>query len=135
MCRNIPMSNSSINLFVDDSICLHLPSSLDHFKSMLFVTEYIYFFVFVQEVIAAERDMLKQSLELLVQDIERLKQDNEALMKDKEVLLRDIEERKDAEEFEKLEEESKKEYEVFEFEDFFLFFLIFVKLLLCKVSV
>ncbi|XP_034156118.2 centromere-associated protein E isoform X2 [Pangasianodon hypophthalmus] len=64
-----------------------------------------------REVIAAERDMLKQSLELLKQDIERLKQDNEALMKDKETLLRDIEERKDAEEFEKLEEESKKDYE------------------------
>ncbi|MCJ8747829.1 hypothetical protein PDJAM_G00157970 [Pangasius djambal] len=64
-----------------------------------------------REVIAAERDMLKQSLELLKQDIKTLKQDNEALMKDKETLLRDIEERKDAEEFEKLEQESKKDYE------------------------
>lgn len=65
-----------------------------------------------QEVIAAERDALKQSFEQLSQDIERLRQDNEALMKDKETLLRDIEERKDAEEFEKLENESKKDYEV-----------------------
>ncbi|GAA6089757.1 centromere-associated protein E isoform X1 [Tachysurus ichikawai] len=64
-----------------------------------------------REVIAAERDVLKQSLEELAQDIERLKQDNEALMKDKATLLRDIEERKDAEEFEKLEEESRKDYE------------------------
>ncbi|XP_027012210.2 centromere-associated protein E isoform X2 [Tachysurus fulvidraco] len=64
-----------------------------------------------REVIAAERDVLKQSLEELAQDIERLKQDNEALMKDKATLLRDAEERKDAEEFEKLEEESRKDYE------------------------
>ncbi|KAK2817883.1 hypothetical protein Q7C36_021816 [Tachysurus vachellii] len=64
-----------------------------------------------REVIAAERDVLKQSLEELSQDIERLKQDNEALRKDKASLLRDIEERKDAEEFEKLEEESRKDYE------------------------
>ncbi|KAK3511021.1 hypothetical protein QTP70_029023 [Hemibagrus guttatus] len=64
-----------------------------------------------REVIAAERDMLKQSLEQLTQDIERLQKDNEALKKDKQTLLRDIEERKDAEEFEKLEEESKKDYE------------------------
>ncbi|XP_058236857.1 centromere-associated protein E [Hemibagrus wyckioides] len=64
-----------------------------------------------REVIAAERDMLKQTLDQLTQDIERLQKDNEALKKDKETLLRDIEERKDAEEFEKLEEESKKDYE------------------------
>ncbi|XP_017313628.1 centromere-associated protein E isoform X3 [Ictalurus punctatus] len=64
-----------------------------------------------REVIAAERDMLKQSLDLLTQDMARLKQDNEVLMKDKETLLRDIEERKDAEEFEKLEDESRKDYE------------------------
>ncbi|KAF4075058.1 hypothetical protein AMELA_G00230190 [Ameiurus melas] len=64
-----------------------------------------------KEVIAAERDMLKQSLDLLTQDIARLKQDNEVLMKDKETLLRDIEEREDAEEFEKLEDESRKDYE------------------------
>ncbi|XP_053471518.1 centromere-associated protein E isoform X3 [Ictalurus furcatus] len=64
-----------------------------------------------REVIAAERDMLKQSLDVLTQDMARLKQDNEVLMKDKETLLRDIEERKDAEEFEKLEDESRKDYE------------------------
>lgn len=77
----------------------------------------IYFFI-QQEVVAAERDMLKQSLELLTQDIGGLKQDNEALMRDKETLLRDIEERKDAEEFEKLEGESKKDYEVFMVSEF-----------------
>lgn len=77
---------------------------------------FTYLFIFIiikQEVIAAERDMLKQSLDLLTQDMARLKQDNEVLMKDKETLLRDIEERKDAEEFEKLEDESRKDYEVF----------------------
>lgn len=57
--------------------------------------------------------MLKQTLDQLTQDIERLQKDNDSLKKDKETLLRDIEERKDAEEFEKLEEESKKDYEVF----------------------
>lgn len=56
--------------------------------------------------------MLKQNLELLMQDMERLKQDNETLVKDKNTLLRDVEDRKDAEEFEKLEAESKKDYEV-----------------------
>ncbi|KAL6481452.1 hypothetical protein MHYP_G00095320 [Metynnis hypsauchen] len=73
---------------------------------------------FERETIATERDILKQTLELITEDTERLKQDNEALLKDKEALLkdkeallRDIEERKDAEEFEKLEEESKKDYE------------------------
>ncbi|XP_066516219.1 centromere-associated protein E isoform X2 [Hoplias malabaricus] len=73
---------------------------------------------FERETIATERDMLNQTLELLTENIDRLKQDNEellkangALMKDKETLLRDIEERKDADEFEKLEEESKKDYE------------------------
>ncbi|KAI5629562.1 centromere-associated protein E isoform X2 [Silurus asotus] len=64
-----------------------------------------------REVIAAERDTLKESVELLTQDIMKLKQDNEALLTDKETLLRDIEERKDAEEFENLEKESKKDYE------------------------
>ncbi|KAF5902614.1 centromere-associated protein E, partial [Clarias magur] len=64
-----------------------------------------------REAIAAERDMLKQNLELLMQNMESLKQDNGTLMKDKETLLRDIEDRKDAEEFEKLEAESKKDYE------------------------
>ncbi|KAM9454725.1 centromere-associated protein E [Clarias gariepinus] len=64
-----------------------------------------------REAIAAERDMLKQNLELLMQDMERLKQDNETLVKDKNTLLRDVEDRKDAEEFEKLEAESKKDYE------------------------
>ncbi|XP_060754646.1 centromere-associated protein E isoform X3 [Neoarius graeffei] len=57
-----------------------------------------------REVIAAERDLLKQRLELLMQD-------NQALVKNQETLLRDIEEQKDAEEFEKLEEETKKDYE------------------------
>ncbi|KAL7845850.1 hypothetical protein AOLI_G00240420 [Acnodon oligacanthus] len=73
---------------------------------------------FERETVATERDILKQNLELITEDIERLKQDNEALLKDKEALLndketllREIEERKDAEEFEKLEEESKKDYE------------------------
>ncbi|XP_037399048.1 centromere-associated protein E isoform X2 [Pygocentrus nattereri] len=73
---------------------------------------------FERETIAAERDILKQTIELITEDAERLKQDNEALLKDKEALLkdketllRDMEERKDAEEFEKLEEESKKDYE------------------------
>lgn len=74
----------------------------------------------LKEAIATERDMLKQSLELLTENIEELKQDNEALgkdkealLKDKETLVKDIEERKDVEDFEKLEEESKKDYEVF----------------------
>ncbi|KAF7689663.1 centromere-associated protein E isoform X1 [Silurus meridionalis] len=64
-----------------------------------------------REVISAERDTLKERVELLIQDIMKLKQDNEALLNDKETLLRDIEERKDAEEFENLEKESKKDYE------------------------
>ncbi|XP_062866436.1 centromere-associated protein E isoform X2 [Trichomycterus rosablanca] len=71
-----------------------------------------------QESIATELDVLKQTLELQTEDIERLKQDNEALLKDKEALqkdketvLKEIEERNDADEFEKLEQESKKDYE------------------------
>ncbi|XP_076839139.1 centromere-associated protein E isoform X2 [Brachyhypopomus gauderio] len=73
---------------------------------------------FEKESIATECDMLKQTLELLTEDMERLKQDNEALLKDKDTLredkqslLKDIEERKDADEFEQLEEESKRDYE------------------------
>ncbi|TSK17800.1 Centromere-associated protein E [Bagarius yarrelli] len=64
-----------------------------------------------REVIAVERDELRQNLEKLAQDIEQLNQDNKALLKDKETLLKEIEERKEAAEFEKLEEESKKDYE------------------------
>ncbi|KAK1802937.1 hypothetical protein P4O66_021473 [Electrophorus voltai] len=70
------------------------------------------------ETIATECDMLKQTLELLTEDMERLKQDNvalvrdtDSLLKDKASLLRDAEERKDADEFEKLEQESKRDYE------------------------
>ncbi|XP_049325710.1 centromere-associated protein E-like isoform X3 [Astyanax mexicanus] len=73
---------------------------------------------FERESISTERDLLKQTLELLTEDIERLKQENkalckdkEALIKDKETLLKDIEEQNDADEFERLEEESKKDYE------------------------
>ncbi|XP_072512902.1 centromere-associated protein E [Salminus brasiliensis] len=73
---------------------------------------------FEREAMATERDMLKQTLELLTEHIEKLKQENEALskdkealVKDKEALLRDIKEQKDADEFERLEEESKKDYE------------------------
>ncbi|XP_030641093.1 centromere-associated protein E [Chanos chanos] len=59
---------------------------------------------FERESIAAERDLLKQSLELLTEQIEKLKHDSEVLQKE-------IDERKDMEEFKSLEEESKKEYE------------------------
>lgn len=88
-----------------------------------------------QEVIAEERDLLKQSLELLTQDMERLKQENEALMKDKDALLRDVEDWKDAEEFQKLEEESKKEYEVFLVFFFCFVFLNLSQLLLRNVCI
>ncbi|KAI4891029.1 hypothetical protein NFI96_013890, partial [Prochilodus magdalenae] len=73
---------------------------------------------FERESLSTERDMLKETLELLTEDTERLKKDNEsllkdkeALMKDKEALLKDMEEREDADEFEKLEQESRKDYE------------------------
>ncbi|XP_051557985.1 centromere-associated protein E isoform X5 [Myxocyprinus asiaticus] len=66
---------------------------------------------FEKDAIIAERDLIKHTLELLTKDLETLKEEKNSLQKDKDTLQKDIEERKDADEFEKLEQESKREYE------------------------
>ncbi|KAA0722652.1 E Centromere protein [Triplophysa tibetana] len=68
-------------------------------------------FGFEKDGVIAERDLAKHTLEIVTRDLESLKAEKESLQKDKDTLLKDIEERRDAEEFEKLEQESKKEYE------------------------
>ncbi|XP_051560864.1 centromere-associated protein E-like [Myxocyprinus asiaticus] len=66
---------------------------------------------FEKDAIIAERDLIKYTLELLTKDLETLKEEKDSLQKDKDSLQKDMEERRDADEFEKLEQESKKEYE------------------------
>ncbi|XP_057188769.1 centromere-associated protein E isoform X2 [Triplophysa rosa] len=66
---------------------------------------------FEKDGVIAERDLAKHMLEIVTKDLESLKAEKESLQKDKDALQKDIEERRDAEEFEKLEQESKKEYE------------------------
>ncbi|XP_067298423.1 centromere-associated protein E isoform X2 [Pseudorasbora parva] len=61
--------------------------------------------------VIAERDLFKHSLELMTADLESLKAEKDSLQKDKDSLQMDIDERRDADEFEKLEQESKREYE------------------------
>ncbi len=60
----------------------------------------------------AERDLIKHTLQLVNEDLESLTAEKDSLQKDKDALQKDIDERKDAEEFEELERESKREYEV-----------------------
>lgn len=67
---------------------------------------------FVKDAVIAERDLIKHALQLITEDLESLKAEKDSLQKDKDVLQKDIDERKDADEFEKLEQESKREYEV-----------------------
>ncbi|XP_052334724.1 centromere-associated protein E isoform X2 [Oncorhynchus keta] len=57
-----------------------------------------------KEMVATERDCLKQELNILMEQTEKLK-------KEKAVLLQEMEEKKELDEFKSLEEESKKEYE------------------------
>ncbi|XP_056320055.1 centromere-associated protein E isoform X2 [Danio aesculapii] len=73
---------------------------------------------FEKDAVIAERDMIKHSLDMTTEELETLKaekdslqKEKEALQKDKDTLQKDIEERRDADEFEKLEEESKRDYE------------------------
>lgn len=58
-----------------------------------------------QEMVVAERDYLKQELNILMGWTENLK-------KEKAALLQEMEEKKEMDEFNSLEEESKREYEV-----------------------
>nr|XP_046206556.1 centromere-associated protein E isoform X2 [Oncorhynchus gorbuscha] len=57
-----------------------------------------------KEMVATERDCLKQELNILMEQTEKLK-------KEKAVLLQEMEEKKELDEFQSLEEESKREYE------------------------
>nr|XP_029533828.1 centromere-associated protein E-like isoform X2 [Oncorhynchus nerka] len=57
-----------------------------------------------KEMVATERDCLKQELNILMEQTEKLK-------KEKAVLLQEMEEKKELDEFKSLEEESKREYE------------------------
>ncbi|XP_052427628.1 centromere-associated protein E isoform X2 [Carassius gibelio] len=66
---------------------------------------------FEKDAVIAERDSIKHALQLITEDLESLKADKDSLQKDKDALQKDVDERKDADEFEKLEQESKKEYE------------------------
>ncbi|KAK7162327.1 hypothetical protein R3I94_004856 [Phoxinus phoxinus] len=66
---------------------------------------------FEKDAVIAERDLVKHTLDQLTEDLERAKAEKDSLQKDKDALQKDIEERTDADEFEKLEEESKREYE------------------------
>uniref|UniRef100_A0A9J8ANR7 Centromere-associated protein E n=1 Tax=Cyprinus carpio carpio TaxID=630221 RepID=A0A9J8ANR7_CYPCA len=66
---------------------------------------------FEKDAVIAERDLIKHTLQLITEDLESLKAEKDSLQKDKDVLQKDIDERKDADEFEKLEQESKREYE------------------------
>ncbi|XP_043104393.1 centromere-associated protein E isoform X2 [Puntigrus tetrazona] len=66
---------------------------------------------FEKDAVIAERDLVKHTLQLVSEDLESLKAEKDSLQKDKDTLQQDIDERTDAEEFEKLEQESKREYE------------------------
>lgn len=66
----------------------------------------------MKDAVIAERDLIKHTLQLVNEDLESLKAEKDSLQKDKDALQKDIDERKDADEFEKLEQESKREYEV-----------------------
>uniref|UniRef100_A0AAZ3SGC4 Centromere-associated protein E n=1 Tax=Oncorhynchus tshawytscha TaxID=74940 RepID=A0AAZ3SGC4_ONCTS len=57
-----------------------------------------------KEMVATERDYLKQELNILMEQTEKLK-------KEKAVILQEMEEKKEMDEFNSLEEESKREYE------------------------
>lgn len=70
------------------------------------------FIYFVKDAVIAERDLVKHTLQLVNEELESLKAEKDSLQKDKDALQKDIDERRDADEFEKLEEESKREYEV-----------------------
>lgn len=71
-----------------------------------------FYYYFVKDAVIAERDLVKHTLQLVNEDLESLKAEKDSLQKDKDALQKDIDERKDADEFEKLEQESKREYEV-----------------------
>ncbi|KAK2908448.1 hypothetical protein Q8A67_004285 [Cirrhinus molitorella] len=66
---------------------------------------------FEKDAVIAERDLIKHTLQLVSEDLESLKAEQDSLQKDKDALQKDIEERIEADEFEKLEQESKREYE------------------------
>ncbi|XP_067259077.1 centromere-associated protein E isoform X2 [Chanodichthys erythropterus] len=66
---------------------------------------------FEKDAVIAERDLVKHTLQLVNEELESLKTEKDSLQKDKDALQKDIDERRDADEFEKLEEESKREYE------------------------
>ncbi|XP_051759204.1 centromere-associated protein E isoform X4 [Ctenopharyngodon idella] len=66
---------------------------------------------FEKDAVIAERDLVKHTLQLVNEELESLKAEKDSLQKDKDALQKDIDERRDADEFEKLEEESKREYE------------------------
>nr|XP_055062269.1 centromere-associated protein E [Misgurnus anguillicaudatus] len=66
---------------------------------------------FEKDAVIVERDLVKHTLELLNQNLEIVKAEKDSLKKEKDALQKEIEERRDAEEFEKLEQESKREYE------------------------
>ncbi|XP_016113871.1 centromere-associated protein E [Sinocyclocheilus grahami] len=66
---------------------------------------------FEKDAVIAERDLIKHTLQMITEDLESLKAEKDSLQKDKDALQKDIDERKDADEFEKLEQESKREYE------------------------
>ncbi|KAG1939269.1 centromere-associated protein E [Pimephales promelas] len=66
---------------------------------------------FEKDAVIAERDLAKHTLDQLTSDLESVKAEKDSLQKDKDALQKDIEERRDADEFEKLEEEAKREYE------------------------
>ncbi|XDV14395.1 hypothetical protein PO909_014659, partial [Leuciscus waleckii] len=66
---------------------------------------------FEKDAVIAERDLAKHTLDQLTEDLESVTAEKDSLQKDKDALQKDIEERRDADEFEKLEEESKREYE------------------------
>ncbi|ROL50320.1 Centromere-associated protein E [Anabarilius grahami] len=66
---------------------------------------------FEKDAVIAERDLVKHTLQLVSEELESLNAEKDSLQKDKDALQKDIDERRDADEFEKLEEESKREYE------------------------
>ncbi|KAK9980433.1 hypothetical protein ABG768_000041 [Culter alburnus] len=66
---------------------------------------------FEKDAVIAERDLVKHTLQLVNEELESLKTEKDSLQKDKDALQKDMDERRDADEFEKLEEESKREYE------------------------
>lgn len=66
----------------------------------------------MKDAVIAERDLAKHTLDQLSGDLESVKAEKDSLQKDKDALQKELEERRDADEFEELEEESKREYEV-----------------------